>query len=420
MMASIEMPCHIFPDGNEWIVFAPASRIVMRTNEAAARRFRHMVDRPRESDGPGRPVEAFTPTQVTLALGSRCSQCCAYCYGMPAHENAERLSADFARRGIELVATNAAAVRRPLDVIFHGVGEPTLEWALLTKCVGWANEAAGRAGTSARIALCTGGQLGDDRAKWVVENIDRVMVSIDGPGDIHNRQRPLCSGGDSLRLPLALARRVVAADGNLTVMATITADSVGRMVEIVEFVASEIGKVHLDMGIVFTPRWVDRERVRAPAASEFLQGFAAALVRGRELGVSVGNPNVSIELLLRDPEQSDIHVCLAPPDVMTAYYDVPLEGANSPTAGAFGRWDPAASEIWIDDELRRRLVREEGGDERCAVCPCRSACLAPSGVRGRMPDDDELRNRECKVRVGVLEELLRHVADRSRREVMSG
>ncbi len=413
-MALYEMPCHIFRDGEEWIVFAPASRVVMRTNAAGAARFSRTLDRIETGDPVTEPGE-FAPTRITLALSSRCAQRCIYCYGMPAHENTQRLDFSFARRGLQMAASNAAAAGEKLEVLFHGLGEPTMEWKLLKNCIGAAREAAAACGIRAVISLCTGGQLRGEKAGWLVDNVDRLMISIDGPPDIHLRQRPRRDGKDSLEEPLALARRMLASGGALTVMSTITEDSVGRMGDIVRFVAGEIGPVRLDLGMVFTPEWVDQERVRAPAAGDFITNFARALSLGETLGVDVGNPNVSIELLLRDPREPDLHVCLTPPALMSAYYDVPREQAATPAAGVFGRKDPETGEILIDAAALEKLREEESGDERCRRCPARAACMAPSGVRGRMPDDEELRDRECRVRVGVLEELLRRGP--ARREV---
>jgi len=82
--------CLVFPDRQDWIVFAPLSGLLMRTNAAMAERFRTFVDtgeRPGESAPPTAvpETEDFAPSYVTISCTNQCSNGCVYCYGAPAH-----------------------------------------------------------------------------------------------------------------------------------------------------------------------------------------------------------------------------------------------------------------------------------------------------------------------------------------------
>lgn len=401
------LPCLVFADDGDWIVFAPLSRLVLRTNRSGAERFHEFLDHGPEGDEAAVEDTSFAPTRLSIALSNLCEQRCVYCYGMPTHSNTSRLDPRACYKGLQLVANNAAAAGVTMDVHFHGVGEPTAVWPLFADAVNMVDEVADHFGVQARTNLCTGGQLEPDQASWIADRLNGIQISVDGPPDIHNEQRPRRDGQDSLARPLALARDVVERRKRLTIKATVTDKSVGRMVEIVDFVAREVGPVQLDLGMMFAPPWVNGSRCRPPQWQDFVSGFAKAVDRGKELGVVVAHPSISLEMLAGpSPSASDMHFCLTPPGVVTAFYDVPRERGNDPRLGVYGHFDELKGNLIIDHQRRRKLAHT-AVDKRCEPCPCRVACYGPGGVKGRMPEDDAVLDQVCRARVGVLKELLR-------------
>jgi len=401
----------VFPDGDDWIVFAPVSRLALRTNAAAADRFRSLVE-----TVPGAETDAgaarFAPTQVTISPTNACAQRCVYCYGTPAHANAARLDPAFCRAALEIVADHAAAQDAPLRAIFHGVGEPTAAWSTFVECVELVDEVARRRAVARRLDLCTGGQVSAARAAWIASRFDSVQVSIDGPADVQNRQRPRADGADALAAPLALARAVLAAGRRVCVKTTVTAATVGRLDEIVEFIATAVGPVRLDLGMMFGPPWVDSAAAAPPDWREFVAAFARAIDRGRALGVDVQHPCVSWGTLAADPPvYTAPHFCLAPPDVVTAFYDIPREGSATPRLGAYGRFDRARGVIVFDHAKRERLEQDQA-EQACLECACRAACLGQGGVKGRIPEEIAVLGPVCQARLGVLKELLRRALPR--------
>lgn len=402
----------VFADGDEWIVFAPVARLALRTNAAAAARFRGLAEEApidlRADDDP--PV--FAPTRVTISPTNACGQRCVYCYGTPAHRNAAGIDPAFCRAALDLVAANAAAAREPLRAIFHGVGEPTAAWRRFAECVELVEDAARRHAVARRLDVCTGGQVAPSQAAWMASRFDGVQVSIDGPADVQNRQRPRADGADSLAAPLALARAVLAAGRRVCVKATVTAATVGRLEEIVEFVRAALGPVRLDLGMMFGPPWVDPAAAAPPDWRAFVTAFARALDRGRELGVDVQHPCVSWATLAAEAApQVASHFCLAPPDVVTSFYDVPREGSATPSLGAYGRYDRDRDAIVFDHDKRRRLEAEQARGA-CIECACRAACLGQGGVKGRIPESIAVLGPVCQARLGVLKELLRRAVPR--------
>jgi sulfatase maturation enzyme AslB (radical SAM superfamily) len=407
--------CFVFSDRDDWIVFAPVSRLVMRTNDHAASKFRDFIDSGSNLEL-GVPAVAsgaeatFSPRDVTVVCTNLCAQKCVYCYGTPAHANSSLLDPGFCRAALEFAAGAAAAADRSLRVFFHGVGEPTLVWPLFTECVGIARAMQEQFGVRVFIRLCTGGQVTESQAEWIADQIDEVHVSLDGPRDIQNQQRPRRDNLDSFDGPLNLAQAVIRKRKQLCVKATVTNASVNRLTEIVDFVARDIGPARLDLGMMFAPPWVSSCAATQPPWETYVTEFGKALAHGAKLGVRVQHPTISYETLCGMSRSRVVsHFCIVPPNIVTAFFDVPGEGAADPQTGAYGWYDTQTRAIRFDHEKRQRL---EDGEPMaaCQDCPCASACHGVAGVKGRFPTEVDPGGAVCLARVGVLKELLRHAA----------
>ncbi|HUJ10664.1 MAG TPA: radical SAM protein [Verrucomicrobiae bacterium] len=407
--------CLVFPDGDDWIVYAPVSHLVLRSNEAGAQRFRGFVDvgsnlgEPSAPPEPSRDELGFPPTNVTIMTSNMCGQRCVYCYGTPAHANRSVLNQEFCRVALELMATRAREARQPVRAFFHGVGEPTFAWTCFQECVGIVRETGDRSGVPTFLRLCSGGQISDQQAEWIAEHFDEVNVSLDGPRDIQNRQRPRQDGRDSFDGPLRLARAVVKRGKKLCMKTTVTELTVHRTGEIVEFVAREIGRVRLDLCMMFQTPWVDTDAAQPPLWQQYVAEFGKALDLGARLGVKVRHPTISFESLCSGYSFNvATHFCLAPPNIVTSFFDVPEEGAGTPSAGAYGWYDAATRTLHFDHDKRRRLEEQQALSE-CRCCACGPACLGAAGVKGRVPREVTVLGPVCQARIGVLKELLRRV-----------
>lgn len=409
--------CLVFRDEGDWIVFAPVSHLVLRTNEEAARKFEAMLDvgsnlSDKRTPSAVQETEAFPPANVTVVCTNMCGQKCVYCYGTPAHRNGAQLDPDFCRVALGLAAREAAGRGETLRVFFHGVGEPTFIWPLFRECVGLARRAGADSGVRTHVRLCTGGQVDEAQGEWIAEHIDELDVSLDGPRDIQNQQRPRLDGRDSFDRPLRLAQVFAKTEKPLVVKTTVTRTTVPRMIEIVDFVARDIGRVTVHFGMMFRTPWADRQLARSPQGDAYVAQFGAALDHGAALGVKIEHPTISYESLC-SPYSFSVksHFCLAPPNIVTASFDIPEEGGGEPQQGAYGWYDAHTRTIRFDHEKRRRLTQEHSLSE-CVSCPCGSACLGASGVKGRVPEDIPVLGPVCQARIGVMKELLRRVAPR--------
>lgn len=142
---------------------------------------------------------------LVLMLTYSCNLACRYCYEdreegcvPPADgEGAPReMSPEALRRGVAYLLDHAGADRK-VSVTFFG-GEPLLRFPLIQTAVGDARRMARERGKEISFSITTNGTLlTRETARFLKENGISVCLSIDGPREIHDRNRPYASGRGS-------------------------------------------------------------------------------------------------------------------------------------------------------------------------------------------------------------------------------
>lgn len=133
--------------------------------------------------------------QVTQQCNFRCSYC-AYTTGddsvQRGHSN-KRMSWKTAKAAIDFWAERIRHSAHP-SVSFYG-GEPLLEWPLIQKCIEYAKEKA--EGKKISFNMTTNATLlTTEMARFFVREHVSLMISLDGPKEIHDRNRRFASNGE--------------------------------------------------------------------------------------------------------------------------------------------------------------------------------------------------------------------------------
>ncbi|MGZ8463884.1 MAG: radical SAM protein, partial [Candidatus Deferrimicrobiaceae bacterium] len=157
--------------------------------------------------GPAGP-HAHPPLRLrtlVLMLTYSCNLACRYCYedreegcvppadggGAPREMSPESL-----RGGVAYLLDHAGSDRK-VSVTFFG-GEPLLRFPLIQTAVGEARRMARERGKEISFSITTNGTLlTRETAAFLRENGISVCLSIDGPREIHDRNRPYASGRGS-------------------------------------------------------------------------------------------------------------------------------------------------------------------------------------------------------------------------------
>ena len=126
---------------------------------------------------------------ISFFLTTRCNLRCVYCYNSKERAEVEEktLPLEIAKAGINEYFINNAS----RHIRFYGPGEPTMEFELMKKIVGYAKNKD----ENVTVEIQTNGAFSPKVREWVLENANIVWVSFDGTPNIQNAQRPM---GDQL------------------------------------------------------------------------------------------------------------------------------------------------------------------------------------------------------------------------------
>lgn len=126
---------------------------------------------------------------LVLEITNQCNNSCAYC-GVHKELNQKEMEFETAKKAIDYFLENSLDSKVP-KLAFYG-GEPLLQFELLTKCVEYFKQNTDKA---PYFSLTTNGTLlNEENIEFLIENEFNLMISLDGPPEIHNRYRKFADG----------------------------------------------------------------------------------------------------------------------------------------------------------------------------------------------------------------------------------
>lgn len=136
--------------------------------------------------------------RLELALAETCNLACSYCYcrTCPDRENQGLMSENVARQAITWLFAMSGC-EKEVEITFFG-GEPLLNKSVLCFCIEYSQRLAKLHGKTVRYVMTTNGTLLDDEVIGYIKRYNfGLMVSLDGPQEVHDAQCPRKNGGGS-------------------------------------------------------------------------------------------------------------------------------------------------------------------------------------------------------------------------------
>lgn len=140
---------------------------------------------------------------LCLHVAHDCNLKCRYCFAEEGEYHGKRalMSAEVGRQALDFLVANSGK-RRNLEVDFFG-GEPLMNWDVVKELVAYGRELEQSHHKKFRFTLTTNGiLLNDEIMDYLNENMDNVVLSIDGRQEVHDRMRPTPNGKGSYGLIL--------------------------------------------------------------------------------------------------------------------------------------------------------------------------------------------------------------------------
>ena len=180
-------------------------------------------------------THAAQPAMLTawLHLTHACNLRCSYCF---VQHNAQRMSEAVGRRAVDAAFRAAAEGDYKSVKLKYAGGEPTLVFDLVKSLHRHARQVSQRRGIVLReLLLSNGVRLSDDMLAYLQAEAIRLMISLDGVGDQHNRQRPTVRGGATFEAVADAIDRCLLHDLTPDLSITVTAQNAGGLAQVVEF-----------------------------------------------------------------------------------------------------------------------------------------------------------------------------------------
>ena len=305
--------------------------------------------------GPPRPVE------VTLLLTTDCTLRCAYCYAAAGDTPRQHMSLEVARQGIAFVLANAVETGAPaITVSYHGGGEPTSSWSVMTRSFDFARREAAAARIDVIGAAATNGVLNDRQIDWIIANLDGgITVSFDGLPEVHDRYRVTARGGGSSGRVIRTIRRLDEAGYGYGIRVTVTRDHIAQLPASIAFICSQFGPARIQVEPAYRlGRWSG-----APSSdtAEFLAAFREAQGISAGYGRSIEYSAARSGLLTNHFCGVSLdNFCLSPSGNVTACYEAFSEAGDLADVFFYGRPKPGSGydfDTATLEGLRHRAVQ---------------------------------------------------------------
>ena len=152
---------------------------------------------------------------MCLHIAHDCNLKCNYCFASQGNFKGERsmMTLDVGKKSLEFLAKNSGN-RRNLEVDFFG-GEPLMNFELVKDLVGYGRELEVEYNKNFRFTITTNGLLLDeDKIDFINENMDNIVLSLDGRKEVNDNMRKTINDEGSYEIILPKIKAMVEKRGD--------------------------------------------------------------------------------------------------------------------------------------------------------------------------------------------------------------
>jgi uncharacterized protein len=191
-------------------------------------------------------------TKLELALAESCNLACKYCYcsTCPDMPNQGLMSKNYAKRAIEWLFA-VTGPRKEIGITLFG-GEPLLNREVFKFVMDYSQKLAHEHKKKVNYTMTTNGTLLDDMSiAYIKRHNFGLMVSLDGPKEIHDAQCPTRDGQGSFDAAARGIKALMSRRRTVTVRCTMT-DARPRMLDLINFF-EDFGFTRIVLGRTVNP-----------------------------------------------------------------------------------------------------------------------------------------------------------------------
>ncbi|MCT4564002.1 MAG: thioether cross-link-forming SCIFF peptide maturase [Maledivibacter sp.] len=147
---------------------------------------------------------------LCLHIAHDCNIRCEYCFASQGDFKGDRslMTEEVGKKALDFLIENSGN-RRNLEVDFFG-GEPLLNFEVVKKLVEYGRKREKEANKRFRFTITTNGVLlNDEIIEYINENMDNVVLSIDGRKEINDKMRYTINGGGTYDIIIPRIKKMV-------------------------------------------------------------------------------------------------------------------------------------------------------------------------------------------------------------------
>lgn len=328
-------------------------------------------------------ISRFAPTEVTLFLTADCTLRCGYCYARGG-ERPNQLSWDTVTGVLQQIVTNVKASNaNQMTVHFHGGGDVSAAWPLLLRTRKYIHEMERSHGFKARTSVGLNGMLDAEQRSWIIAHIDRATVSIDGPPEVQNKQRPRPDGGESFSYVDSTLRAFDRAGYPYGIRTTVTSESVEKLEDIAAFFCREYEAKRIKAEPMFPRGRADETGFHPPSAEAFVSHFRKARAIAREAGRELIYSGARLDALTNVFCRASGDSCaITPEGEITSCYEVVSRDDPLSDVFFYGHFDTRLGQMVVDEQRRKSLFDLDVLHKPfCDKCFCKWHCAGDCPVK---------------------------------------
>jgi uncharacterized protein len=395
---------YVLPVLDSFLLYAPLKKLAALVNAEAVSRLATWIEGGRGVPVPGLEslcsellepdrqaahgkTGAPSPAFLGIIPSRRCNLACTYCSFGAAEATGDCMDLGMASSAVAWMAESCSRRgTKRLDIHFFG-GEPLVSPEVVEVVVHKARAMAGRLDLVPCFELSTNGLCDESFAGFIGDCFDTVVLSLDGPAEIHDRHRPRRGGRGSLDAVTCTARILASSPVDLCIRACISSISVDRMEEMAGWFCSD-----------FQPSVINFETLQPVADMETTgllppdpYAFATHFVRAAKLAERAGfkaiyaTADIGKTRLSFCPVGNDTLIVSPDGRISSCYlpeHEWQARGLDLNVGSIDGRGVVELNHEKV--EYLRRMVK--AAPARCTRCFCRWTCAAGCRVNHSFPD----------------------------------
>jgi uncharacterized protein len=297
------------------------------------------------------------PNTTILLLTDTCQLKCIYCYGK-SKRRGTKLPLHVAKCAIDTITANVLSSNAGImHVGYHGGGEPTMNWSVLTRSFNYARKVAHDNNLQLYSSICSNGIFSKERAEWILRNIRDVAFSMDGIPEIHNRHRPMRNGRESFDAVAATIDIFNKNNKPFNLRLTATEFSYRKLPESVIFLWKRFHPKIISIEPLYVCGRCATTGCKAPPLHDFLAVMSEVIELGRSLNINIQYSGNRLEnLVSRFCGAQGSNFFITPGGLVTACLEVSDMDDDRADYLIYGKYDARENKFIFDNEKYQRLA----------------------------------------------------------------